>query len=232
MTNPYMAPTLPVALPDNPMHWAEAWLDEATRREVQRNPNSMTLATVAGDGRPSARVVLCKAFAAEPGYVVFYTNYGSRKVAEIRSTKNVALTFHWDALGRQARLEGAALFSPAAESDAYFESRHWGSRIGAWGSDQSRTLASRAALVAQIRERARKLGVELSADLELLEPGDPVSIPRPPHWGGIRVWPRTVELWVEGVDRVHDRAVWTRELEPDGEHDFRPGPWSATRLQP
>ncbi len=232
MTNPYMAPTLPASLPDNPMHWAAAWLDEATRREVQRNPNSMTLATVAADGRPSARVVLCKAFVAEPGYVVFYTNYRSRKVTEIAATSEVALTFHWDALGRQARLEGTALFSPATESDAYFSTRHWGSRIGAWGSDQSRALASREALKLQIRERAQALGVKLSADLQLLGDGTTPSIPRPPHWGGIRVWPRAIELWIEGVDRVHDRGAWTRELRPAGEHDFDPGPWSATRLQP
>ncbi len=83
MTDLYLAQRLPDELPDNPMHWAAAWLEEATSRQVQRNPNSMTLVTVAADGRPSARVVLCKDFVPDPGYLVFYTNYRSRKVREL-----------------------------------------------------------------------------------------------------------------------------------------------------
>ena len=232
MSNPFLAPTLPDALPDNPMHWAGAWLDEATARELQRNPNSMTLVTVGDNAQPSARVVLCKQFVADPGYLVFYTNYKSRKIRELRANPLVAATFHWDALGRQVRLEGPAVFSPAAESDAYFATRDWGSKLGAWGSDQSAPLESRNALKKQVLARALKLGVNVSKDLQSLLKKDRPVIPRPEHWGGVRIWPHTIELWVEGADRIHDRAAWTRSLSPAGDHDFEAGAWSGTRLQP
>ena len=226
MTESYMAPVLPVNLPDEPLAYAAAWLAHATQRAVQRNPNAMVLATAGADGEPSARVVLCKAFVSEPGYLVFHTNYRSRKVAQLTANPQVAATFHWDGLGRQVRLQGLAVRSPDAESDAYFATRDRGSQLGAWGSDQSAPVASRDALLAQIRERAATLGI----DPDNLEAARPVS--RPPHWGGIRIWPSRVELWIEGADRIHDRAAWTRTLESDGPHAFRPGPWSGTRLQP
>lgn len=224
-----MSATLPDVLPDDPMAWVEAWLDIATERAVQRNPNAMTLATVGADGSPSARVVLCKALVAVPGFVVFYTNYGSRKLADIDAERNVAVTFHWDALGRQVRLEGPAVRSPAAESDAYFASRGAGSQLGAWGSDQSRPIASREALVAQLDARARQLGLDRTA----AKAGETnPAIPRPPYWGGVRVWPVAVELWLEGADRIHDRARWKRPLEQRDAHSFDAGPWTGTRLQP
>lgn len=232
MTNPYLAPTLPEQLPDNPMSWAEAWLIEATERAVQRNPNSMTLVTIANNGQPSARVVLCKSFVVNPGYLVFYTNYQSRKMREMAANPSVAATFHWDALGRQIRLEGSAIVSPEEESDAYFATRDTGSQIGAWGSDQSSPLMSRQALKDQVHERARKLGVELSEELQVADRGESPRIPRPPHWGGVRIWPTRIELWIEGSDRIHDRAAWTRSLATNGEHDFEVGPWTGTRLQP
>lgn len=227
-----MATTLPEVLPETPMAWAGAWLDEATSQQVQRNPNSMTLATADEDGQPSSRVVLCKAFIADPGFVVFYTNYRSRKVAELLTNSAVAVNFHWDALGRQIRLEGQAVMSPQSESDAYFASRHWGSQIGAWGSDQSAELESRQALFRQVRERARSLGVAVADDLQTLEHDAPATVPRPPHWGGIRVWPHAIELWIEGADRIHDRGRWTRSLTPNGNHEFDVGPWTGKRLQP
>jgi pyridoxamine 5'-phosphate oxidase len=214
------------------MHWAAAWLDEATRQSVQRNPNSMTLVTVATDGRPSARVVLCKDLVPYPGYLVFYTNYKSRKVQELRTNPQVAITFHWDALGRQIRVEGTAVLSPAAESDAYFASRNWGSQLGAWGSDQSAPLASRDALFRQLRERAKELGLNVSDDMQSIESIDHPVIPRPAHWGGVRVWASSIELWIEGGDRIHDRGHWQRRLELRGEHDFTAAPWQGTRLQP
>ena len=232
MTNPYLAQQLPDVLPDNPMHWAAAWLDEATRQSVQRNPNSMTLVTVATDGRPSARVVLCKDLVPDPGYLVFYTNYKSRKVQELRVNPQVAITFHWDALGRQIRVEGTAVLSPAAESDAYFASRNWGSQLGAWGSDQSAPLASRDALFRQLRERAKELGLNVSDDMQSIESIDHPVIPRPAHWGGVRVWASSIELWIEGGERIHDRGHWQRRLELRGEHDFTAAPWQGTRLQP
>jgi pyridoxamine 5'-phosphate oxidase len=214
------------------MHWAAAWLDEATRQRAQRNPNSMTLVTVAEDGQPSARVVLCKDFVPDPGYLVFYTNYQSRKVRELRANPRVAVTFHWDALGRQVRVEGIAILSPAAESDAYFASRHWGSQLGAWGSDQSAPLASRDELLAQLRERAEKLGLNVSEDMQSIRDAERPVIPRPGHWGGVRVWANRVELWIEGKDRIHDRGCWQRTLDRKDEHGFNAGGWNGTRLQP
>ena len=232
MSNPYLAHQLPEALPGNPMDWAAAWLDEATRQGVQRNPNSMTLATVGDDGRPSLRVVLCKAFTPDPGYLVFYTNYKSRKVAELRANPAVAVTFHWDALGRQVRIEGTAVLSPPEESDAYFASRDRGSQLGAWGSDQSAPLDSREALLLQLQDRARSLGLNVSDDMQSIESMDGSAIPRPEHWGGVRVWASAVELWVEGRDRIHDRARWRRTLTQPAAHKFAAGDWEGTRLQP
>ena len=232
VTDDYLAPTLPDPLPANPLAWAHAWLEHATAEGVQRNPNSMMLATVAGDGQPSARVVLCKSFVVDPGYLVFYTNYQSRKMAEAFEHPDVAATFHWDALGRQVRIEGIAVRSPADESDAYFATRHWGSQVGAWGSDQSAPIASRAALIAQVAARARSIGVEVADDLQTLAGSKPESVPRPKHWGGVRIWPRRVELWIEGGDRIHDRAAWVRSLTAGNGHAFEVGEWSATRLQP
>ena len=232
MTNPYLAHRLPDDLPPDPMHWAAAWLDEAAQQCVQRNPNAMNLATVGSDGRPSARVVLCKAFVPDPGYLVFYTNYKSRKVSELRANPRVAVTFHWDALGRQVRIEGTAVFSPAAESDAYFASRDPGSQLGAWGSDQSAPLASRDALLRQLAARAKELGLNLDADTQSMAGAEQSTIARPAHWGGVRVWASAVELWIEGADRIHDRARWERSLEQDDDHGFTSGDWQGTRLQP
>lgn len=222
---------LPETLPTDPMHLAEAWLREAVDRAWQRNPNSITLATVGDDGQPSARVVLCKDFVADPGYLVIYTNYRSRKARELSRHPQVAATFHWDDLGRQVRIEGIAVRSPEAESDAYFATRAWGSRLGAWGSDQSAPIASREALVAQVKARAAELGLELDGDTQTLA-AEPPPIPRPPHWGGIRIWASAIELWVEGLDRIHDRAYWRRKLSRKDEHSFAVTPWTGTRLQP
>ncbi|HLT89605.1 MAG TPA: pyridoxamine 5'-phosphate oxidase [Woeseiaceae bacterium] len=224
---------LPESLPADPLHWVEAWLGEAVARGITRNPNAMTLATVAANGAPSARVVLCKHFVPDPGYLVFFTNYRSRKARELEHNARAAACFHWDALGRQVRIEGPTVRSPAEESDAYFATRPWGSQLGAWASDQSTPLASRAALVGQVRQRAAELGLALGADTATLAAGtQPPAIPRPPHWGGIRLWVESVELWVEGADRLHDRAVFRRELAPRDAHSFTATDWTGSRLQP
>lgn len=223
---------LPEELPADPMHWADAWLKEATAEQVQRNPNSMTLVSVAANGQPSARVVLCKEFVPDPGYVVFYTNYRSQKSAELMVHPKSTVLFHWDALGRQIRIEGTTVRSPEDESDTYFATRDWGSQLGAWGSDQSQPIASKEALVAQIRERALSLGINLQGDTQTLAGDEIPQIERPPHWGGYRVWANAVELWVEGKDRVHDRARWERDLVQSSEHSFTTTPWQGTRLQP
>jgi pyridoxamine 5'-phosphate oxidase len=232
LTDPCTATRLPSELPANPMDWAKAWLDEAVATAVQRNPNSMTLATVDEGGRPSARVVLCKEFVADPGYIVFYTNYRSDKARQLQANANTALVFHWDMFGRQVRIEGEATKSPDEESDAYFATRDWGSQLGAWGSDQSSPLDSRAALIAQVGRRAVKLGVDAAKSLKSIAGSDRPVIPRPPHWGGYRVWARRVELWIEGTDRIHDRARWDRSLDRLDDGSFDVGAWSGTRLQP
>jgi len=214
------------------MHWAEAWLKEATKKATQRNPGSMAFVTVGDSARPSVRMVLCKRFVADPGYVVLYTNYKSDKVRELTRNPEVAIVFHWDALGRQVRIEGQAVLSPSDESDTYFASRDWGSQLGAWGSDQSAPLESRAALIAQVSRRALRLGVDVAKNLKSVAVADRPAIPRPPHWGGVRVWARRVELWLEGSDRIHDRARWERSLVRESDHVFSTGAWSGTRLQP
>ncbi len=213
---------LPETLPDNPMTWLDAWLNEATEAAEQPNPNAMTLVTSSEDGQPSARIVLCKGLNAEDGYILFFTNYNSHKCQEIEADPRVCAVFHWDEAGRQVRLEGRAVRSPADESDAYYASRDRNSRLGAWGSDQSQPIDSRDELLAQIERRI--------AELNLAD--DDAPIPRPPHWGGLRIWATAVELWVDGENRVHDRARWTRELTPDGAGGFSGSAWIGTRLQP
>lgn len=231
MTSSQIADTLPAQLPGNPMHIAAAWLEEATSRAVRRNPNAMTLATAGADGQLSARIVLCKAFVADPGYIVFYTNYQSRKARDLAHDSRVAVLFHWDALGRQVRLEGLAVRSPDHESDAYFATRDPGSQLGAWGSDQSRPIQSRDALIAQIRARAAELGISPGSARAPDASARP-AVARPPHWGGFRIWASAIELWLEGKDRIHDRALWRRQLERADAYSYSGTPWTGTRLQP
>jgi pyridoxamine 5'-phosphate oxidase len=226
------ADRLPDLLPDDPMPLADAWLKEATTNAGARNPNAMTLATVGAGGQPALRVVLCKLFVPDPGYAVFYTNYRSRKGCELAQNPRVAATFYWDNLGLQIRLEGPAVRSPATESDEYFATRDRGSQLGAWGSDQSAPIASHGALVRQIRERAGQLGIALGDEDGQAVADRGSAIVRPPHWGGVRIWVAAIELWVEGKDRIHDRASWRRELVPTDEHGFSVSPWTGMRLQP
>lgn len=230
--DPYLAARLPEQLPNDPMHWVSAWLAHADEQAVQSNPNAMSIVTCGSDARPAARMVLCKDFQADPGYLVFYTNYKSSKSRQIQENPNVAVLFHWDQLGRQVRIEGQAVRSPGTESDAYFATRDWGSQIGAWGSDQSAPLESRNALLAQVSRRALKLGVNVAKNLGSIIGSDHPVITRPPHWGGFRVWASHVELWIEGKDRIHDRARWQRSLQRQDDDTFLVGDWSGTRLQP
>ena len=197
--------TLPDPLPADPLVVVSDWLVQAWAAHTQPNPNSMVLATSSRDGRPSARVVLCKEIVPQPGYVVFYTNYLSAKGRQLKDNPRAAAVMHWDALHRQVRIEGQVVAAPAADSDSYFAARAWQSRIGAWASEQSEPLASRAQLLGAVKETARRFGAPT--------PGAPgaddslrVTIPRPPHWGGYRLWADTVELWVEGAARIHDRV--------------------------
>ncbi len=225
-----LSQTLPDPPPADPMPLAAAWLAEAWQLRPQPNPDAMVLATCDAAGRLSARVVLCKTIVASPGYALFYTNYDSRKGRELAANASAAGVLHWDSLHRQLRLEGRVLRATAAESDAYFASRAWQSRVGAWASEQSAPVASRVQLVEAVRSAAARLGTP-----DPTAAGEPVPLPaiaRPSNWGGYRLWLDAVELWVEGEFRIHDRVRWTRELSPAGPHDFAAGPWTATRLQP
>ena|SRR6187399_272771 len=217
---------LPDPLPAEPMALAAAWLTTARAARQQPNPDAMVLATSTADGQPSARIVLCKELDAELGRVSFVTNYDSRKGRELEQNARAALVFHWDHAHRQVRIEGVVVKAPAAESDAYFATRNWQRRIGAWASAQSQPLRSREQLAAAVRDVAERFGAPQPTAGNIDEsPG--AHIPRPPFWGGYYVWADAVELWIEGAARIHERALWTRSLTTTGA-----GPWSATRLQP
>lgn len=214
---------LPDPLPPDPLPLFVRWFNEARARQTQPNPDAMVAATVGEDGRPSARVVLCKQIDDKAGFIVFFTNYESRKGRELVRNPHAAAVFHWDALHRQVRIEGGVVRSPAEESDGYFARRELWSRIGAWASRQSEPLNSRSELIERTRAAAARFGVAPDAVAG--------ETPRPPHWGGYRLWIESIELWSEGAHRIHDRAVWTRELTPR-EGGFAAGAWRAMRLNP
>jgi pyridoxamine 5'-phosphate oxidase len=211
--------SLPETLPPEPMTIAAAWLAEALRRRDQPNPNAMILATCNRDGQPSARVVLCKEINIASGTVLFVTNYLSRKGRDLDANPRAALALHWDHLHRQVRMEGIMQRVSAADSDSYFASRARDSQLGAHASAQSMPVASAAALRGQLEA------------VERLYPGD-TPVPRPPHWGGYVLWVDAVELWVEGAARLHDRALWKREIAISGSATPVTSAWTATRLQP
>lgn len=215
---------LPEPLPADPMPLFATWFREARERALQPNPDAMVLATVDAASAPAARVVLCKVLSEAEGYVVFFTNYQSRKGRELSGHPRAAAVFFWDGLHRQVRIEGPVIRSPAPESDRYFASRALNSRIGAWASEQSQPLASRATLAARVEAVTNRFGVPVGAS--------EAEVPRPPHWGGNRLWIDTLELWVEGPGRVHDRAVWKRDLTRADEYSFSASAWHATRLNP
>jgi pyridoxamine 5'-phosphate oxidase len=173
----------------------QRWLAEAGTTSGMTYPNAVALSTVDADGRPDGRIVLLKG--ADARGFTFFTNFASAKGRALEANPRAALTFYWDRLGRQVRARGGVERVPDAESDAYFASRPRVSRIGAWASEQSRPLSSRADLEARV------------AELEARHPGD--EIPRPPHWGGFLLRPTEVEFWQEGPFRLHDRIRFRRE---------------------
>ena len=150
---------LPDPLPAEPLAVVSRWMDQAWAARCQPNANSMVLATTTRDGRPSARVVLCKDIVPQPGYVVFYTNYLSSKGRQLKENPRAAAVIHWDALHRQVRIEGLVVTGPAADSDGYFAARSWDKRVGAWASAQSEPVASRAALERAVAAAAQRFGV-------------------------------------------------------------------------
>jgi pyridoxamine 5'-phosphate oxidase len=190
----------------DPIRQFESWYREAHATPM-REPTAMTLATASPDGRPSARIVLLKA-ADERGFV-FFTNYQSRKGGELEHNPWAALVFHWPDLVRQVRVEGRVAKVSDEESDAYFKTRPRGSQLGAWASEQSRAIKSRADL-----ERRVQAIAETYEDRE---------IPRPPHWGGLRLVPVAIEFWQGRLDRLHDRVLYSRADD---------GGWTRERLSP
>ena len=160
-------------------------------------PNAMTLATATPEGSPSARIVLLKAFD-ERGFV-FFTDYRSRKGAELEANPRAALVFYWAELERQVRIEGEVSIVAPAESDAYYASRPRPSRVGAWASPQSRVIPDRGWLEREYNAVQQRFA------------GDPDSIPRPPHWGGYRLLPSTFEFWQGRQSRLHDRIRYRLE---------------------
>ncbi len=223
---------LPDELPGDPMPGVAAWLQAAFDARDKPNPNAMALATADAHGRPSTRIVLCRQVVVDPGYLVFFTNYESRKGREIAANPYASAVFHWDTMERQVRVEGPIVKSPASESDDYFRSRPLDRRLGAWASRQSEPLESRDALVEQAMEVAGRFGVldDIAAVLDG-DGGSEVEVPRPDHWGGYRLHVAAAELWIGGQGRLHDRARWERTVNLDGE-TISASPWSVTRLQP
>ena len=189
----------------SPFEQFTRWFDEALAAEVPE-PNAMTLATVRTDGQPAARIVLLKQVDAR-GFT-FFTNYLSDKGRALAANPRAALLFHWVALERQVRIEGTVEKIDAAESDAYFQSRPLESRLGAWASEQSKEVPDRATLEASEARFAAQYGEQP---------------PRPPHWGGYRLVPQSIEFWQGRPSRLHDRIVFYRQAD---------GGWRIARLSP
>ena len=192
-------------LDENPFVLFAQWFEDAKQTEIN-DPNAMALASVDSDGMPSVRIVLLKDVGDDN--FVFFTNYTSRKSAELLATKKAAFAIHWKSLRRQVRVVGSVAQASAAESDAYFATRSRASQIGAWASDQSSALHTRQILMEKVAQ---------------FDATYPDQVPRPPHWGGFVVTPIEIEFWADGEARLHDRFRYQRDAQ---------GLWQAQRLSP
>ena len=191
----------------NPIRQFQTWFDEVRAQGVsEQDTISMALATTGTDGQPSARIVLLKSFD-DRGFV-FYTNYQSRKGQELSENPRASLLFYWPQLWRQVRIEGVVEKISPAESEAYFQSRPLGSKLGAWASNQSEVVDQRETLEARFAELQERFGED---------------IPRPEHWGGYRLKPNSIEFWQGRDNRLHDRLRYSLQEN---------GGWVIDRLGP
>ena len=196
---------------DDPYELARGWLTEAEATEPN-DPNAMALSTVDKTGMPNVRMVLLKEIeqSLKKGGFVFYTNYESAKGQELDSNMKAAVVLHWKSLRRQIRIRGVVEKVGGKQADNYYNSRSLPSRLGAIASKQSRPLANRRTLMAEVAKVAAR---------------HPVKPPRPAHWGGFRIRPVEIEFWADGANRLHDRFRWTR-VKPDATD------WTVQRLHP
>jgi len=191
---------------NDPFAIIRRWQEEAWKSEPN-DANAIALSTVDASGMPNVRMVLLKDI--EDDAFVFYTNYESAKGVELTATPKAAFVMHWKSLRRQVRVRGHVTLENGEKADAYYNSRALESRIGAWASAQSRPLASRAALVAEVAKQGARQGFNPK---------------RPAHWGGFRIQPTEIELWADGAFRLHDRFRFVPDEAGRG--------WQATRLAP
>ena len=190
----------------NPILQFQIWFNETLSAEVPE-PNAMSVATVSPEGMPSSRIILLKGIEKE-GFI-FFTNYSSRKSADISANPHVAANFFWSELERQVRIQGQVEKTNEAISDEYFKSRPRGSQIGAWASPQSSVINDRKILEERLKEHEIKF--------------EGRDIPRPPHWGGYLLKPTSVEFWQGRPSRLHDRILYTR---------LKADQWKIERLAP
>jgi pyridoxamine 5'-phosphate oxidase len=190
---------------ENPFTQFSVWWDQAVQSEIDE-VNAMALSTVTSEGKPSSRIVLLKGYD-EQGFI-FFTNYSSDKGQQINQNHFAALLFFWKELERQIRIEGVVSKVSDEESDAYFNSRPLGSRLGAWASPQSQKIADREVLNKEL--------------MKFTEQFDQENIPRPAHWGGYRVKPTKIEFWQGRSNRLHDRILYEQVNEN----------WQISRLAP
>ena len=180
---------------ENPIDLFGEWFNEAKKTEIN-DPNALAIATVGKNEIPSVRMVLLKGFNTD-GFV-FYTNLNSQKSSEIKSNPKASMCFHWKSLLRQVRITGEISKVSDADADKYYNSRSYGSRIGAWASNQSSILKSRDELLKSIEEFEKKYPNEN-------------DVPRPKHWSGWNLNPHEIEFWLDGKDRIHERLRYTKK---------------------
>ena len=192
---------------DDPLKLFKEWFEEAKKTEIN-DPNAMALATADKTGTPSVRMVLLKSFS-ENGFV-FYTNLNSRKSIQLKENPNASLCFHWKSLLRQIRIIGKVSLVSDQVADEYYSSRAYESRIGAWASKQSEKLNSRDQLIKSIQDYKKKYS-------------NKSDVPRPSHWSGWNLSPDSIEFWLDGENRIHERLKYSKD---------NSGKWIKSLLSP